>query len=143
MTGSLEPREAKFAKRRRDRAAELSPEQLSLLEAGNSILYQLDGEPIREYPDGSRFVVRAAADGRSGEVHVREVLSDAERQKLRAFIDEPNGVVERARAFGIDVSLTLQSALLTPEERWRRANDSIADAQRLFGSARRIRTDRT
>lgn len=141
MIGSLEHRDAKLARRRQERVAALGPEELGRLEAGESILYQLEGEPVREYPDGRRFVVRPAADWNSAEDHVREILSDTERQKLRAFLSEPEGVVARARDFGIDVSLTLQSALLTPEERWRRANESIAGAQRLSGAARRVRSD--
>ncbi len=111
---------------------QLPSDLLEQLDAGEPAFYLLHGEPVKEYPDGRRFVV-GGTDGR----HIREVLSAEEQARLAEFVDRPDGAVAKARAFGTDVSQTLRNALLTPEERWRRANAAIAQTRILFGSARR------
>jgi hypothetical protein len=64
--------EERRARRRVERESDLGPGALSQVEAGFPILYDLDGELVKEYPDGSRYVVRLVDLGRS-DVHVREI----------------------------------------------------------------------
>ncbi len=65
-------RDDKLARRRQERVADLGPTPLRQLEAGFPILYDMDGESIKEYPDGSRFVVRLIEGGQS-DLHVHEL----------------------------------------------------------------------
>ncbi len=65
-------REEKLALRRQERVTDLGSTPCRQLEAGVPILYRVDGEPIKEYPDGSRFVVRLI-DGGHSDVHLREL----------------------------------------------------------------------
>jgi hypothetical protein len=127
--------ENKLALRRQQRDIELPPDLLHQLKAGVPAIYTLHGEPVKEYPDGRRFVVRGT-DGELSNMHVREVLSKEEQVRIAEFVDS-DVAVAKARAFGTDVSQTLRNALLTPEERWRRANEAIAQTRMLFGAARR------
>ena len=64
--------EEKLARRRQERLTDLGPTPRQQLEAGVPILYDVDGEPVKEYPDGRRFVVRLI-DGGHSDVHVREL----------------------------------------------------------------------
>ena len=139
MIGSRPPDAPKLARRRQERLTELEPEALRRLEAGEAIRYDLNGELVKEYADGRRFVVHPANAERP-DAHIRELLSDEEHERIRVFV-ETSEAVARARDFGVDISLTLANALLTPEERWHRVNAAIAQAQRLQGSAKRNRPD--
>ncbi len=65
-------RAEKLARRRQERITDLGPTPRLQLEAGVPILYDVNGEPIKEYPDGSRFVVRLL-DGGQSDVHIREL----------------------------------------------------------------------
>lgn len=53
------------------------------------------------------------------------------------FLNPPPGsAAERAAAFGIDLTLTLQNLRLTPEERIRKLDDFISGIAKLKASAR-------
>jgi hypothetical protein len=53
------------------------------------------------------------------------------------FLNPPPGsAAERAAAFGIDLTLTLQNLRLTPEERIRKLDDFIAGIAKLKATAR-------
>ena len=53
------------------------------------------------------------------------------------FLNPPPGsAAERAAAFGIDLTLTLQNLRLTPEERIRKLDDHIAGIAKLKATAR-------
>ncbi len=67
-----EERDATLARRRQERLTDLGPAPRRQLEAGVPILYRVNGEPIEEYPDGSRYIVHLADGGRST-VHLREL----------------------------------------------------------------------
>lgn len=55
------------------------------------------------------------------------------------FLNPPPGsAAERAAAFGIDLTLTLQNLRLTPEERIRKLDDFISGISKLKASARII-----
>jgi hypothetical protein len=69
---------------------------------------------------------------------------------MRAEIEEyflnppPGSAAERAAAFGIDLTLTLENLRLTPEERIRKLDDFIAGIAKMKASARFIgHTDAT
>jgi hypothetical protein len=61
------------------------------------------------------------------------------------FLNPPPGsAAERAAAFGIDLTLTLQNLRLTPEERIRKLDDFIAGIATMKATARFIgHTDAT
>jgi hypothetical protein len=53
------------------------------------------------------------------------------------FLNPPPGsAAERAAAFGIDLTLTLQNLRLTPEQRIRKLDDHIAGIAKMLASAR-------
>lgn len=55
------------------------------------------------------------------------------------FLNPPAGsAAERAAAFGIDLTLTLQNLRLTPEERIRKLDDHIAGIARMKASLKII-----
>lgn len=55
------------------------------------------------------------------------------------FINPPPGsAAERAVAFGIDLTLTLENLRLTPEDRVRKLDSFITGVARLKASARRL-----
>ena len=55
------------------------------------------------------------------------------------FMNPPPGTAaERAVEFGIDLTLTLENLRLTPEERIRLLQDSIAGIAKLRATARRL-----
>lgn len=55
------------------------------------------------------------------------------------FLNPPPGsAAARAVEFGIDLTLTLENLLLTPEERIRKLDDFILAVARLKASARRL-----
>jgi hypothetical protein len=61
------------------------------------------------------------------------------------FLNPPAGsAAERATAFGIDLTLTLENLRLTPEERIRKLDDFISGVAKLKASVRFINpTDAT
>ena len=64
--------EERLAQRRRDRVTDLGPGARRQLDAGFPVLYDVDGESVKEYPDGRRYVVRLI-DGGQSDVHVRQI----------------------------------------------------------------------
>ena len=53
------------------------------------------------------------------------------------FLNPPPGsAAERAAAFGIDLTLTLQNLRLTPEERIRKLDDHISGIAKMKATAR-------
>jgi ABC-type antimicrobial peptide transport system ATPase subunit len=61
-------------------------------------------------------------------------MTGSERDaRLRKLFDDPTSAMNAARRAGIDMSLTLRNMALAPEERWRRANATIAEVQRRRG----------
>jgi hypothetical protein len=62
----------RLARRRRDRVTNLGPGARRRLDAGFPVPYDVDGEPVKECPDGRRCVVRLI-DGGQSDVHVRQI----------------------------------------------------------------------
>jgi hypothetical protein len=70
------------------------------------------------------------------------ILTTSMRPEIEQyFLNPPPGsAAERAAAFGIDLTLTLQNLRLTPEERVRKLDDFISGIAKLKASARFIDT---
>ncbi len=72
MEINSESPQERHARRVRERTTDLGFGALCQVEAGHPILYDLNGESVKEYPDGRRFVVRLL-DGGLRDEHVREI----------------------------------------------------------------------
>ena len=63
----------------------------------------------------------------------------ADENKTKPEVDESSSAIERAIAFGVDITLLIENLRLTPTERVRRAQQALDSIAALQAEAKRWR----